>query len=222
MTDHASSPGWATLLREAYNEQIAITVRGHSGYNSRWALHVLPTHLQTLARIGGSPTHVTILLGTNDATDAASPQHVPYTEYATNLQKMVRYLRAHSITAVLITPPPLGVDSETLLDGRTLDSIALYTQTCITVAEHCDTPVINLHAELLQAGRQHGLSNLFVDGVHLSSLGNREAFRIIARGLGEVSQEFVPGNKVSPFPLWKDINPSKPADALGVSELVDS
>ncbi|KAG8538945.1 hypothetical protein GDO81_003288 [Engystomops pustulosus] len=103
--------GWGLGLAEKLVRKCDVLNRGLSGYNSRWAKHVLPklipdsTHAENMAA-------VTIFFGANDSSlkDLNPQQHVPLEEYADNLRSMVQYLKSVNIQQekiVLITPPPV-------------------------------------------------------------------------------------------------------------------
>lgn len=222
-SDPSSAPGWVCLLREVYDESLHLHVHGHSGYNTRWALHILPRSLHAAIRCGASITHATILFGSNDAAAPSSPQHVPLDEYVCNLCKMVLFVRSCSVVPILITPPPLADRSVDLSAGRTHDRVTRYARAAAELAAELNCPVVDLHTGLVQRAAEdgHALDALFNDGLHFSPLGNRLVFELILHALGAVSVDLVPANTPRPFPLWTEINPAKPADVLGMSELVD-
>lgn len=67
-TDDAGAPGWATLLRHDYVTSADVIVRGHSGYNSRWALYILPRELRGIVKLDSTGTSSTIGIGSNIKT----------------------------------------------------------------------------------------------------------------------------------------------------------
>eukprot|EP00966_Prymnesium_polylepis_P324028 7380139-Prymnesium_polylepis.1 len=108
--------GWGAELANKYSRTADITLRGYSGYNTKWAALLLPT---VFPPERSAPALVTVLLGANDANrppplhlnpPGASRQHVPLGEYTDNLQKIVAAIRAcgdGSARILLITPPPV-------------------------------------------------------------------------------------------------------------------
>ena len=76
---------WGSLLANRYQRRADAVNRGFSGYNSRWALHILPSVFPASDDI---PPLVTIFFGANDAslaTEDSKRQHVPVEEYRENL-----------------------------------------------------------------------------------------------------------------------------------------
>ena len=104
--------------RAKFEERTAadITLRGFSGYNTRWCLPLLPEVFPSSAV--RTPALVTVMLGANDANLAgplrgvapsASRQHVPLDEYVANLRAImsaVEQMGDGSARLLLITPPP--------------------------------------------------------------------------------------------------------------------
>lgn len=59
-TDPTGAPGWATLLRDDYVISADVIVRGHSGYNTRWALYILPRELRGVVNLGSACNTISI------------------------------------------------------------------------------------------------------------------------------------------------------------------
>lgn len=94
-----SSPGWVSLLSNAYARRADVFNRGYSGYNTR---HAMDTHF--LSSVFGSADGkqsdsvimVTVFFGANDASlpgDREHCQHVPIDEYESNLRKIVESIQ---------------------------------------------------------------------------------------------------------------------------------
>ena len=67
-------------------------LRGLSGYNTRWALKVLPRAMEGAA----DPAAVTVFFGANDASlpdQVQAHQNVPLHEYQTNLRAICGYFK---------------------------------------------------------------------------------------------------------------------------------
>lgn len=65
ITQRAFSPGgWAGLLADAYQRKVDVVNRGYSGYNTRWAVQLLP-HL--FPEGAPPPQLATVFFGANDA-----------------------------------------------------------------------------------------------------------------------------------------------------------
>jgi len=106
--------GWGLLLSESYSRKVDIINRGYSGYNTRWALHLLPQIFNENSF--PSVKLITIWFGANDASLVTknARQHVPLDEYEENLVKIVNHLSQLKSTTnsghpfiILVTPPPI-------------------------------------------------------------------------------------------------------------------
>ena len=86
---------------------------GFSGYNTRWALHVLEDVFGPASAVSAAaPLLVTVFLGANDAAlkDVHPRQYVPVEEYTENTKKIVSHIKAASgdkAQVLLIAPPPI-------------------------------------------------------------------------------------------------------------------
>lgn len=215
-SDAATAPGWAALLREVYEDNVHVFVRGFSGYNSRWALYIFPRVLRSCLRAGATVVAVAILLGTNDSALPSSYQHVPVGEYAENLTKLVRFVRSLNIVPILMTPPPAS-DPD-----RPPEILANYADVCKSVAQSTESPCIDLHSGFLARAGPDGLDAMFVDGVHFSTEGNRTLFDLVIAALPNIVPQLDPASATRPFPRYDNINTDDLAESLGVSELVES
>lgn len=218
VSEASAAPGWSALLRQAFEERVDFYVRGFSGYNSRWAVHILP---QIVAALPVTPVTATILLGSNDATAPTVEQHVPIDEYGRNLAKLVLFLKHKAIVPVLISPPPLGSMND-VSAGRTQECMARYADACRTVARESGCAFVDFHRHLLEAGGRDGVDRFLKDGLHLSGEGSQALFDVLLKAFADVSKLLVPGGRPLAFPPWAEVDHRKPAHSLGSSELVDS
>ena len=60
--------GWGAALANDWQRHADIRLRGYSGYNTRWALHLLPHLFPSGGRPEDTPALVVVFLGANDAT----------------------------------------------------------------------------------------------------------------------------------------------------------
>ncbi|KAG7030909.1 GDSL esterase/lipase [Cucurbita argyrosperma subsp. argyrosperma] len=125
-----SAGGWGAALADTYSRKADVLVRGYDGYNTRWALILLPHVFSSVFVLvlflflvcfdfddflKRAPAVVTVFFGANDATilgGRLGRLHVPVEEYKDNLKTIVNHLKECYPTTlvVLITPPP--VDEE--------------------------------------------------------------------------------------------------------------
>jgi lysophospholipase L1-like esterase len=94
----AASPGWLSLLSNAYARRADILNRGYSGYNTRHALDILSSVFGPDCNAGDADNvlMVTVFFGANDASllgDRDHCQHVPIDEYESNLRMIVKSIR---------------------------------------------------------------------------------------------------------------------------------
>jgi len=103
--------GWGSLLAGAYQRTADVLNRGFSGYNTRFAMDLVP-------KIFGSgetkPQYlfVTVFLGANDAAIAGERQHIPVEEYGENLAEIIKRIRGANegspdFPIIVMTPPPV-------------------------------------------------------------------------------------------------------------------
>jgi lysophospholipase L1-like esterase len=78
--------------------QADVVLRGLSGYNTRWALKVLPRAME-----GADPAAVTVFFGANDASlpdQVQAHQHVPLQEYQSNLRAICAYFKVILVISI--------------------------------------------------------------------------------------------------------------------------
>jgi lysophospholipase L1-like esterase len=91
ITQHGFNPdisGWVAMLAHWWSRRVDVINRGFSGYNSRWAQQIVDKVLPD-----ERPDLVFIFFGANDAVDPSVLQHVPLTEFKSNLQYIVEYIQ---------------------------------------------------------------------------------------------------------------------------------
>lgn len=234
------SGGWGARLADTYSRYADVTLRGFSGYTSRWIQHVLPA-LFPAARVDAAPALVTVFLGANDAAlpaplfkqpPDASRQHVPLHEYADNMRAIVDAIRASGARRVLlITPPPLveekwkqhcvqtygvPVDAQS---NRNFETTAAYAATCVRVAGEVGAPVVDLQRAFLGVD---GWERLLPDGLHLSAEGQAVVYDAVSSAIVREWPELRPtyfGDTATDkmpidFPDHKEIDPADPAAAF--------
>ncbi|CAN8067624.1 unnamed protein product [Agarophyton chilense] len=224
-SSNPNAPGWSALLREAYSARVELFVRGFSGYNTRWALHVFPRLIQPFRHTDTlSLQTVVIFFGANDATIPTSPQHVPLDSYAHNLATLVHAVKAlpSNPVPVLVTPPALGPSRHAIDDQRRVQLTAKYAEACVETGRRLAVPVVDLHAAMV--GRvcdEQGVDIFLSDGLHLAPEGNRLVYDLLAEVFAECVPEVCPRNTITPsYPHWGEIDPDNPAEMLGNTPLI--
>lgn len=220
------SGGWGAALTDRFARQADVVLRGFSGYNTRWALKVLPQAMEGAAAAGADPAAVTVFFGANDATlpdRASAHQNVPLEEYQSNLRAICAYFKERwpSTAIILITPPPIheparirhiyGDDDPSRQPERTNEAAGSYAQACITVAKELGYPVIDIWTKMQEFPDWQ--TSALSDGLHFTPTGNGILFEEVVKALEGIgfSQEKLP----SDLPLYHDIDPKDPMKAFG-------
>ncbi|XP_059837891.1 isoamyl acetate-hydrolyzing esterase 1 homolog isoform X2 [Hypanus sabinus] len=200
--------GWGAAIANRLVRKCDVLNRGLSGYNTRWALTVMPKII-TQPPDQSTIAAVVIFLGANDSAlkDVNPVQHIPLTEYAENLKHLIQYLKSIGICeekVILITPPPLDEsawEKACIAKGNKLDrynSVTKeYAQACVKVATECGTGVLDLWT-LMQIG---DFSSYLLDGLHLSEKGSRFLETHLWPMLEKRTE-----NLPMIFPYWRDID----------------
>lgn len=226
-------PGWAARLQSDYAGLADVFTRGYSGYNTRWALHMLPHILHGLPATAELKV-VTIFFGANDAVAEGGAQNVPLGEYAVNLKKLASFVLAFRktdpIVPILITPPPIQEKCNNERDAtRFIARTKAYANACVTAAKQLGCPVVDLHTAMTDQLKQDGaaaeemqnaLDKYLYDGLHLNTEGNKFVAEMVLATLKKDVQSLHPDSLRPLFPGYKDIDPSNPEEALGTSALV--
>ncbi|XP_050220782.1 GDSL esterase/lipase At5g45920 [Mercurialis annua] len=219
--------GWGASLANHFARKADVVLRGYSGYNTRWALKVAERVFPPPADGGDDeqPLAVTVFFGANDAclADRSSAfQHVPLQEYKQNLDAIVSFFKRRwpNTTVILITPPPIDEAArllhpyvvEDLLGEpeRTNEAAGAYAKACVTAAEECECPVIDLWTKMQQfPDWKHAYLS---DGLHLTQGGNKFVFEEVVKTMKEngLNAETLPVD----LPLIENIDPTDPLKAF--------
>ncbi|GMH37537.1 hypothetical protein BSKO_05410 [Bryopsis sp. KO-2023] len=227
LTQTSFSPGgWGNLLADHYARQVDVVSRGLSGYNTRWAKHILPVvFAETQAP---PPDLVTVFFGANDAALADGPdarQHVPLDEYKSNLEAIVRHVeKMKSKHAVLITPPPVDGAAWANHHGSTQggnpegpdrcsEETEKYASACISVGEKMGYPVLDLFSLL---GGKADWEKHLCDGLHFNQKGHQFVFEMLLALLREKFEDLRSENMPLDFPLHSDIDHLNFASSLSI------
>ncbi|CAO2175072.1 unnamed protein product [Urochloa humidicola] len=227
ITEQSFEPGgWGAALTDRFARQADVVLRGLSGYNTRWALKVLPRAMEGAADAGADPAAVTVFFGANDASlpdQLQAHQNVPLDEYQTNLRAICGYFKERwpSTAIILITPPPIykparirdmyGVDDPSRQAERTNEAAGSYAQACLAVAKELGHPVIDIWTKMQEFPDWQ--TSALSDGLHFTPTGNKILFDEVVNTLASIgfSKESLP----SDLPLYPDIDPKDPMKAFG-------
>ena len=200
--------GWAARLADRYIRRLDVINRGFSGYNSKWALELLPA-----LSLPENAELVTVFLGANDAAvkESNPVQHVPLESYKENLKEIVGYfknnLKARHV--LVLSPPPLlengWRDRLREKGGNEVESDRLnavtkqYAEAAREVAKSTASGFVDLFEAL---GKVKEKEALFTDGLHLNEVGNGLVFDAIV----DYIEKHISGLKVTPCKFSGSIN----------------
>jgi lysophospholipase L1-like esterase len=208
ITQQSFSPGgFGVTLADRYQRRADVLNRGFSGYNTRWALEMLPLLRDSTC---SSTCFVTVFFGANDASliEQNPRQHVPIEEYGANLKQIVKQLRSNcpAATIVIVCPPPVCHEQRlTFLRTRypetfngelerTNEAAGKYAATAEAVAAELSVPCVNLWQAMQDSAPNDAWHSFLSDGLHLSPQGN--AF--VAQALVDAIQASAPSLAVKP------------------------
>ncbi|KAJ1861810.1 isoamyl acetate-hydrolyzing esterase [Coemansia sp. RSA 989] len=217
--------GWTAQLSQAYLRRLDVVNRGFSGFNSRWALSVLPRTLSKHSRL----RLATILYGANDAQFSEYKCHVPLDEFKSNLKQLVELfcdpssqLHVPNGRVLLITPPPVGdrlykkcSDDEDKPVDRSRRTTEPYAIAVRQVGSELSLPVVDLWAAIdskvqeLQADssrhwKYDGYEEYLWDGLHLNANGNDLLFSLVTNAVNTHFPELQPETMPFVIPGFRD------------------
>lgn len=191
--------GWVGRLQHEYIRKAQIYNCGLSGYNTKWALQVMPQ----LSVPPQTFDLIIICFGANDASPPPLPQHVPLILFKQNLRKLCQFFPSKRI--LLCSPPSL--DSQACKENRLTRDFDLtkeYAAAAKMVAlEELQIPFVDLFEGFVQCGA----NDLWTDGLHLSAKGNEMMFRLILDKIRTIWPEIDPEALNQELPLWKVLIP---------------
>ncbi|EPS71510.1 hypothetical protein M569_03248, partial [Genlisea aurea] len=214
--------GWGAALASNYCRKVDVVLRGYGGYNTKWALFLLP-HL--FPQGSTPPLAVTLFFGANDAAlleGTGKRQHVPLEDYKQNLRRIVQHIKdcSSKTLVVLITPPPIDRegrreyarslygDKASELPDRTNEVTGMYAEQCAALAEELGLPSINLWSKMQQ---QNGWNKKFlIDGLHLTPEGNGFVFKELVEIFDKNGFSDLPHD----FPLHSEIDSDDPESSF--------
>ena len=240
-----SECGWLAQLASIYKRTADVTNRGYNGYNSRWALHVLP-HLFRDSALSVPPSLVGICLGANDAilppplagrSPAASRHHVPIDEYEQNLRAIIAASLATGACVLVMTPPPTDGLAWLAFERRTKPeppirehaestrsnaATGAYAARAVRVAqEFSGVAVVDLWSAM-QERQPRAWGSFFSDGVHPNAEGATVIFELVRDAIAIHFPELRPAGSVGgmlfDFPDHSSIDEHDPARSFELWE----
>ncbi|CUS21829.1 LAQU0S04e01750g1_1 [Lachancea quebecensis] len=196
-------------LVNAYTRKLDIIQRGFSGYNSRWALEVLPHILEN------EPTDdivlSTIFFGSNDAVHGGS-QKVELPEFTQNITELVRMLKNKGIQPILVGPALHDADKwesvrpDDVATGavRSNENNKRYSDALQEVARAEEVAFVNLIEAFSNKGGS-GWRSLLNDGLHFSGEGYEIFYDELLKTIRATHPEWAPENVAYKYPNWRQV-----------------
>lgn len=200
-------------LTNLYVRRLEIVAKGFSGYNSRWALKILPKLLEIYKNV----TLAYIFFGSNDAC-LGERQHVPLEEYEENTLKLIDIYKQHGIENIILVTPALfnaelwnTMQAVEVAQGytRSNEDFGKYAASLEKIGAKLNLPVVNLNKAFKEYAEQHldgKWQALLCDGLHFSGHGYHvfynELVETIKRAYPELGPREVPYN----LPNWRQVD----------------
>lgn len=213
--------GWGRNLADQYQRRADLLNRGMSGYNTRWYIRYAKD--SGIWEEPGKVVLVTIWFGANDA--ATLYQHVPLSEYETNLETIIDKAKESYPEAkiLLIAPPPVALEQRTAylekqygdkakdMAARTSKVTGTYAETCVKVAKAKDISCLDMFTEMMGSkstdettNEEADVSEYFWDGLHFSEAGHK----FVATAVTKAIRTQYPSLAVRPCPITGQFNNS--------------
>lgn len=199
-------------LMSLYVRRLDIIPKGFSGYNSRWALKILPKLLEiyTNVKLGY------IFFGSNDCC-MGERQHIPIEEFEENILKLIDIYKQNGVDKVILVTPALfngelwNVQKAVEVNQgytRSNEDFEKYGTVLEKIGTKLNLPVVNLN----KAFKEYAAKNLdgkwqelLCDGLHFSGYGYHafydELVETIEKRYPELGPKEVPYN----LPNWRDV-----------------
>jgi lysophospholipase L1-like esterase len=211
LTQYGFSPlGWLSLLADHYSRKLDVLNRGYSGYNTTCALYMLQRSPHLLPP---SPSLTLILFGANDSSNGPW-QHVPVSQYVSNLRDICALLLSTSSSLVMLVTPPMvdakAWDAHCEAQGkptgtRSNAQVVHYAQAVRALASELALPLADLHGAM-QA--REDWRDLLCDGLHLSEGGNKLLAEVVLGAIGRDIPQLASSAVLLDAPLWSEFDAS--------------
>ncbi|QLG72078.1 hypothetical protein HG535_0C04320 [Zygotorulaspora mrakii] len=205
--DHKHYFALGAALCDIYTRKLDIVQRGYGGYNTRWALNILPRILESEPNIRMS----TIFFGSNDAV-SRGPQHISLPEYESNIRKLIALMKAKDIKPIVVGPAlpdevnwgkhsPASVENNYI---RNTEGFKAYSDTAAMVALEENVPFVNLNEAFVKQGGANW-RGLLRDGLHFSGEGYEIFFNELMKVIENSYPYYHPSNIPMQYPPWREV-----------------
>ncbi|EDO17309.1 hypothetical protein Kpol_1062p17 [Vanderwaltozyma polyspora DSM 70294] len=211
MVEDVESFSFGSALTNVYTRKMDIMQRGFSGYNSRWALKILPKILETEANSNIAMGF--IFFGANDSC-LGGHQRVPLEEFVENITKLVQMMKSSGIKTILIGPGLYdkekweSIKPDDIAEGRvrSQEEFKKYSDAGEAIAKAENVPFVNLNKAFREQGGDKW-QDLMMDGIHFSGKGSLIFYNELLKTIRENYPEYAPENIEYKLPNWSDVKP---------------
>ena len=199
-------------LTNLYVRRLDIVQKGLSGYNSRWALKILPE----LLKIYKNVKMAYIFFGSNDSC-LGDIQHVPIEEYRENTLKLIDMYKQNGVEKIILITPALFNEELWNKDKfaevqkgytRSNEDFVKYAEALEQIGSELKLPVVNLNKAFKKYADEKldgKWQDLLCDGLHFSGNGYyvfyNELVNTINKNYPEMSVAQVEYN----LPNWRNV-----------------
>lgn len=200
-------------LTNLYVRRLDIVQKGFSGYNSRWALKILPELLKIYTNV----KMAYIFFGSNDSC-MGEIQHVPIEEYRENTLKLIDTFKQHGVEKIILITPALF--NEELWNENKADEVskgytrsnkdfARYAEALEQIGSEMQLPVVNLNKAFTKYADEKlngKWQDLLCDGLHFSGHGYYVFYNELVNTINNVYPEMSTEQLEYNLPNWRNVD----------------
>lgn len=197
-------------LTNLYVRRLEIVQKGFSGYNTRWALKILPKLLEIYKNV----KMAYIFFGSNDSC-LGERQHVPLEEYEANMLKLIDIYKQHGVDKIILITPAL-FNSELWDEMKAVEVAQGYTRSnqdfekyaasLEKIGAKLNLPVVNLNKAFKKYAKDHldgKWQALLCDGLHFSGHGYYVFYNELVESIESAYPELGPRKVPYNLPNWR-------------------
>ncbi|CDR43154.1 CYFA0S11e00826g1_1 [Cyberlindnera fabianii] len=202
---------FGSAISNAYVRRLDVVQRGFAGYNTNWALKMLPKILEQVHTPDSQVKIATVFFGTNDAA-LGGIQKVELEEYKANTSKFLDLFAEIGTKVVLIGPakhyqePWHALKPEDVAKGiiRTNENNKIYSEAAKALAKDRGVAFVDLYTAF--DTYDGDWTELLIDGVHFTGKGYEIMYNEVMKAIRDNYPEFAPENLEYKLPYWRDFN----------------
>ena len=216
----ATQFAFGPALQNSYTRRLDVVQRGFAGYNSKWALKLLPKILEYEDTPGTKVQLATVFFGTNDAVFEGM-QKVPLDDYIANMRQIIQLLKERDIRVVVIglakhdadnwnPRKPQDVEQGVL---RSNERSCEYNKALEELTIELDVAFVNLYKAF--DNYSGDWRDLLIDGVHFTGEGYKIMYAEVLDSIRSKYPEWAPESVPYRLPYWRDFELQQFESKLG-------